>query len=372
MSGTSRSFTTTTDMLGLYEFRDVPYGTYTLNFSAGPYFNTVSQTVAVGQPVLMFGQVTLGALRGSLHGVALAERLTAGALTHEGGVKVVLKPVQADSEPRSTFSDGDGYYAFTELRAGLYSLEASRAGAKTSVSVEVTAASVTFAPDLLVTELGGFFSITGTVDGSNSSLFTQSPTVTLSLVSLGAVQIRTGLSADHTAAGCVLGTAMAYSAVTVLALVEEGPQTVCVSFIDAEGNETEPQIGQITYDATSPFIGAVDLDTGAQYTSSGSALLRVQAFDSVSGLKAIRLSTDGIVFSDPIGFVELQVLPLPIEGTNTVWVRVSDNAGNYAEPISANIIRDTIPPECSSFAVVDGYGEVTTQTRTPWVSLQTA
>ena len=101
---------------------------------------------------------------------------------------------------------------------------------------------------------------------------------------------------------------------------------------------------QILADTTPPRV-AVSLDGGAPATNKPVISVTVVATDSLSGVASMSFSTDGTTWTDPEPYQPTRSLDLGgPDGSHTVWVRVTDAAGNVSGPARATIVLDRTPP----------------------------
>lgn len=87
-----------------------------------------------------------------------------------------------------------------------------------------------------------------------------------------------------------------------------------------------------------------------QFVNTVNIEFLLTAEDPGSGVERMQFSNDGEVWSDPEPFKTLKAdwVILPGEGRRTIYVRFSDNAGNWSEPVFTSFTVDTTPPNNTS------------------------
>jgi len=126
----------------------------------------------------------------------------------------------------------------------------------------------------------------------------------------------------------------------------DGTKTVYVQYRDAAGNVSAGPIGAgITLDTSAP-TGSVEIDGGAAYVNSLSAILTLDAADAGAGVADMRFSNDHSAWSGWEAYNTSKAWILDSgDGVKTVYAEYRDNAGNVsAETSSAGITLDTAPP----------------------------
>lgn len=373
LAGTDRRYEATTDKAGAFVVTSVVPGRYTVTANAR-YFSDVQAEVdvpiggAVTAPAL-----ALQALRGAIKGSALAKVLAGQTQLTQGGVLVTLRrtgSLHAAGAPAfraaaaaetpgvtlQTFSDGEGSWEMGDVPAGAYEIEGSYSGVppKTLADITVDGAGTVDAPDLLLEPLTGFFEIVGTQDGLPSSLFTSVTTVTLRLTGLNAQKMKIGFAGP---AGCVYANpAVTLQAQYPLDLTAEGLNTVCVRYVSATGEETDDLTQSINFDATKPVVHAAQFVAQQGYVDVNVPVLSLTASDENSGLKYVQFANTlgGLATAPKLTYQSSFVVTLPAPGFHVYWVRVVDEAGNYADPVTAWVTLDTTPPVLSSMTVNGG------------------
>lgn len=91
-------------------------------------------------------------------------------------------------------------------------------------------------------------------------------------------------------------------------------------------------------------VGSVSIDAGAAATTSRSVMLSLSASDAQTGVKGVRVSTDGVLDTEPeLAYSPLKSATLPAgDGTKTVLVQFVNNAGQRSAAFSDTILLDTI------------------------------
>lgn len=96
---------------------------------------------------------------------------------------------------------------------------------------------------------------------------------------------------------------------------------------------------------TKPPQVSVSIDGGAPATNNPAVGVTVIATDDLSGIATMTFSLDDRSWSDPAPYQPTVSLNLDgPDGPRTLWVRVSDRAGNVSPPASASIVLDRVPP----------------------------
>ncbi|PVZ68791.1 Ig-like domain-containing protein [Pelagibaculum spongiae] len=134
-----------------------------------------------------------------------------------------------------------------------------------------------------------------------------------------------------------------------------GEHTIFVRQMDQAGNPSDPQQISFTKDTTAANDLNIQLteDTG----SSSSDLITSQTELTVTGVEAgatVEYSADGLNWS----VEQPQNLA---DGSQTIYVRQVDVAGNISEPQSIDITVDTTAPAAPSWSVINGELVVSTQ-----------
>ncbi len=105
-----------------------------------------------------------------------------------------------------------------------------------------------------------------------------------------------------------------------------------------------------TQDSVTPHYiyqtnNALVINSGEKYTSFPAVTLKMNAWDTISGLAFMQFSNDGITWSSPEPFASIKNWTLsPGDGVKTVYVMFQDAAGNWSSAYSSSIILDTTAP----------------------------
>ncbi len=191
---------------------------------------------------------------------------------------------------------------------------------------------------------------TGSIKINNGSLYTTSTQVTLNLqaqenASGGGVS-RMRFSNDNG----TWSNPEPYTAAKNWALSPgDGTKTVYVQFSDRFGTWSISYQSTITLDTSIPAV-SVKINNNASYTNSAqvSLYLEFQEDRDGTGISQIRFSNDNSTWSipEPESHYKTWTLPAP-DGNKTIYVKVSDRAGNWSQAYPASIILDTAPPSGS-------------------------
>jgi hypothetical protein len=381
----SRTYAVATDESGAYKITGVVPGKYLLKISTR-YFEgiTTSVDVPLGKRLTM-GAETLPPKRSTVKGTAIAKRMYNRQFVEEGGVVVSLTKeasirggsVTAATSPgafaaagsinmpqNSTISDNDGSFSLSGVPAGIYLIVASSPGISTLPVGKVT---VTGEGDVILEKITleavtGFFDILGTADWQPSSVYTNTPDVTLKLSGFNADTMKIGSSPSGDPEDCALGMPEPFVGQAVHTVPKEGRNTICVQFVSADGRESAVLTGSIVRDTLAPDAASVGLviNAGGAYASDNRVAVGLSAFDGNTGvdrmLVAERADFAGAV-TQP--FAPRLVYGFPVtDGVRTLWAKFGDRAGNYSTAVSAFVVVDKAAPVLVRYAVLNGYGEV--------------
>lgn len=128
--------------------------------------------------------------------------------------------------------------------------------------------------------------------------------------------------------------------------VREGSNRVELRLTDRAGNSQTPLVWSFTADVTPP-AGTILINSGASMTTSVYVTLNLTASDAISGIARMLLSSDPL-----IGYVEESYASVrelwrlnPVRGTQKVYVKFVDGAGNTSEPASDDIDLGLLAPD---------------------------
>jgi hypothetical protein len=141
----------------------------------------------------------------------------------------------------------------------------------------------------------------------------------------------------------------------------EGTNSLTLSVSDRVGNAAAPLVWSANLDSTPP-TGSVTINGGAAMTTSGYVTLTLTASDAVSGIDRVLISNEeltGYVEEPFVAQRELWKLHL-IRGTQTVYVKLKDKAGNVSAPMSDAIELGLLAPDTTLTSGPAGF----TQART--------
>jgi hypothetical protein len=131
-------------------------------------------------------------------------------------------------------------------------------------------------------------------------------------------------------------------------------------FIKVKDNANNYAIANdsIILDTTPPHSLLVEINNNELYTNSKTVELKIVVKDSLSGIDKIAFSDNGINWTDwelikltssisnTLNYEEIRLYNLTDgDDSKTVFIKVQDNAGNIAGPVSDNIVLDTKSPE---------------------------
>jgi hypothetical protein len=129
--------------------------------------------------------------------------------------------------------------------------------------------------------------------------------------------------------------------------LEEGIKTVYAVLRDKNGWESLPFNASIIYDDQPP-AGNLTIDDGSGYTRNTSVRLNITATDQ-SGIAEMMVSNaanlGGAVWA-PFRPVLDWTIPAS-DGTHTVFLKLKDAVGHVTEPITAQVVKDSVSPAAS-------------------------
>ncbi|MCX5715211.1 MAG: hypothetical protein NT033_10560 [Candidatus Omnitrophica bacterium] len=145
---------------------------------------------------------------------------------------------------------------------------------------------------------------------------------------------------------------------------EEGRNTVLLTIYDNVGNYVTK--GWDFLVDTQPPSGSLLINNGEKVTPSGRVYLNLEANDSVSGVRNVYISNDGVFdmeLNHPYPYNSIisdWLLSDPgVDGTKTVYVKFDDQAGNLSEVYSASIEVKLLTPDTR---IISGPASTTNET----------
>lgn len=150
-----------------------------------------------------------------------------------------------------------------------------------------------------------------------------------------------------------------YSTTIDLGETPEAGTMITFTAEDKVGNKHD--IGPFAYkvDITAPSAGTPSIEPSQVLNSSGSVKVTYSASDALSGVKSVEFSTDSNMkeaesVTEKAGTFAYQLAGLS-DGERTVYVRVTDNAGNKSESVSSgSFIVDNTPPKITVTSPASG------------------
>lgn len=150
-----------------------------------------------------------------------------------------------------------------------------------------------------------------------------------------------------------------YSTTIDLGETPEAGTMITFTAQDKVGNKNP--IGPLAYkvDTTAPSAGTPSIEPSQVLNSSGSVVVTYSASDALSGVKSVEFSTDSNM-KDAKSVAEnsgkyTYLLNGLQDGERTVYVRVTDNAGNRSESVSSgSFIVDNTPPKVTVTSPASG------------------
>lgn len=150
-----------------------------------------------------------------------------------------------------------------------------------------------------------------------------------------------------------------YSTTIDLGETPEAGTMITFTAEDKVGNKHD--IGPFAYkvDTTAPSAGTPSIEPSQVLNSFGSVKVTYSASDALSGVKSVEFSTDSNMkeaksVTEKAGTFTYQLAGLS-DGERTVYVRVTDNAGNKSESVSSgSFIVDNTPPKVTVTSPASG------------------
>lgn len=150
-----------------------------------------------------------------------------------------------------------------------------------------------------------------------------------------------------------------YSATPDLSETPESGTMITFTAKDKVGNKTDMPPLAYKVDTTEPSAGTPSIEPSQVLKSSGSVVVTYSASDELSGVKSVEFSTDSNMkdaksVAEKTGTYAYLLTGLQ-DGERTVYVRVTDNAGNRSESVSSgSFIVDNTPPKVTVTSPASG------------------
>jgi len=136
-------------------------------------------------------------------------------------------------------------------------------------------------------------------------------------------------------------------------IADEGSVPLRFRSLDSAGNVEEEKSEMLKIDRTGPY--GLSISTADRFVNVTTLELRIDAKDEVSGLSSISLSADSYNWEPWRDFAPNVIYVIPRDGTNELFLRVKDVAGNVnwtVEPLTVRL--DSIGPRLLSHEPPDG------------------
>lgn len=152
-----------------------------------------------------------------------------------------------------------------------------------------------------------------------------------------------------------------YKYSTTIDLVDTPAAGTMITFTaeDKVGNKADMPPLAYKVDTTEPSAGTPSIGPSQVLNNSGSVVVTYSASDALSGVKSVEFSTDSNMkdaksVSEKTGTYAYTLAGLQ-DGERTVYVRVTDNAGNRSESVSSgSFIVDNTPPKVTVTSPASG------------------
>ena len=134
--------------------------------------------------------------------------------------------------------------------------------------------------------------------------------------------------------------------------------TIRYMAIDTAGNQEVPKTGTWTIQAPN-LVASVTINNGSAYTNLANVTLNLSATSS-AGVSAMQFSNDGVNYTAEEPYATTRAWTLtPGDGLKTVYVKFRDGSaggGFLYNPVSANVIFDTVAPVTTASPITGIYG----------------
>ncbi len=141
--------------------------------------------------------------------------------------------------------------------------------------------------------------------------------------------------------------------------LREGSNAIELRASDLVGNAATPLVWSVTADVTPPN-GTILILGGADTSSSPYVTLNLSATDSTSGIAKVLLSNDPVIgyVEEPFSSVRELWRLTAVRGSQRVYAKFVDGAGNVSDPVMDEITLELLAPET---LIVSGPAGITPQ-----------
>lgn len=150
-----------------------------------------------------------------------------------------------------------------------------------------------------------------------------------------------------------------YTATSDLSETPSSGTMITFTAKDKVGNKSDMPPLAYKVDTTAPSAGTPSIVPSQVLNNSGSVVVTYSASDALSGVKSVEFSTDSNMkdaksVAEKAGTYDYPLAGLQ-DGERTVYVRVTDNAGNRSESVSSgSFIVDNTPPKVTVTSPASG------------------
>ena len=150
-----------------------------------------------------------------------------------------------------------------------------------------------------------------------------------------------------------------YTATSDLSETPSSGTMITFTAKDKVGNKSDMPPLAYKVDTTAPSAGTPSIEPSQVLKSSGSVVVTYSASDALSGVKSVEFSTDSNMKDAKSVEENSGTYAYPLaglqDGERTVYVRVTDNAGNRSESVSSgSFIVDNTPPKVTVTSPASG------------------
>lgn len=194
---------------------------------------------------------------------------------------------------------------------------------------------------------------------NNDSVYTRTQGVNLQIAARDATEMEILNIEEDGAAGATSGW-IPYSEEYRHTLTPgNGKKIVAVRFKDKTGNISRPTSDYIIFDNIPPSATRVRINRGNRYTNRNEVSLQFAAVKASEMMISNDPDFDGAEWVPYRPYFPVWVIDHKTQGKKTVYVKFKDKAGNVSEPVSDDIIYDSIEPGSPSIEIVTKEGQKT-------------